>query len=190
MNKKLSLVVCTLALVVGCQPTEEPKAAPSEPKPTPVATEPKESKPSNSDRESAQRLYDLDSLDTTTVTIGDRPLKVWIMDDMLKRQEGMMYLATDEIPADIGMLFVFPTPQEKGRGFWMKNTLVPLDITYISPKGKVVATVHGKPHDETDLKSPGEFQYVIELPAGQAPKVGLTDGATVDIPERLKANAS
>jgi uncharacterized membrane protein (UPF0127 family) len=136
------------------------------------------------------RLYQLADLKKATVTLGDRSVSAWVMDDPGKRQEGMMYLTKEEAGPDAAMLFVFPQPQESGRGFWMQNTLIPLDIVYLSPKGEVVWIAEGKPKDETNLPSPAEFQYVLELPKGKAKAYGIEPGTSVGIPKDLVGDAT
>ena len=60
---------------------------------------------------------------------------VEIADDDAEREKGLMF--RKEVPPDRGMLFDFKTPREVA--FWMKNTLVPLDIIYIRPDGTVLS---------------------------------------------------
>lgn len=97
------------------------------------------------------------------------------------------------LPDDAGMLFVFP--DEQPRSFWMKNTLIPLDILFLDARGKVVAT-HTMPV-ERPLR-PGEneqlynlmlpsyasgapAQFAIELNAGQIQLNGIQIGDTIEL---------
>jgi uncharacterized membrane protein (UPF0127 family) len=82
------------------------------------------------------------------------------------------------MPADHGMLFVFEKPQESA--FWMKNTLIPLDIIFIDEKG-VIHAIHpmAKPHSREIIKSGGPVRAGLELNGGMAGKLGLKPGDTV-----------
>jgi len=68
------------------------------------------------------------------------------------------------------------------RGFWMRNTRIPLDIVYVRPDGLIVSVHTMKPLDLTSVKSAGPAMYAIELNAGVAGQLGLKPGDMVDIP--------
>jgi len=87
-----------------------------------------------------------------------------------QREIGLMNVAA--LPEHTGMIFVFP-----GDGpvsFWMKDTLVPLDMIFVAPDGTVrsiaerVPTVPLAMPDEDIPLEQGVAKYVIELPAGEA----------------------
>jgi uncharacterized membrane protein (UPF0127 family) len=82
------------------------------------------------------------------------------------------------LPKDGGMLFVFKEPEE--RSFWMKDTLIPLDMLFIDSKGKIV-TLHenARPKDETGIPSNAPVLAVLELPGGTAKRLGLKTGDIV-----------
>lgn len=101
-----------------------------------------------------------------------------VVDTPESREIGMMCLT--KLRSDYGMLFVFP--QEMDLSFWMKNTLVSLDIVWIGADKKVtVVHDHMKkstvdtPDDKVAVAR-GRGQYVLELPAGAARKRGLKPG--------------
>lgn len=135
------------------------------------------------------RIYQLSDLQIGTIKAGGKEIKVTVMDTTGKRQEGMMFLTAAEADPKQGMLFVFGSDQAAGRGFWMHNTLIPLDIIYISSKGKVIKVAHGKVKDDTNLASPAAYRNVLELVGGQAAKLGIKEGTPVEIPSLLTANA-
>ncbi|MCK4265810.1 MAG: DUF192 domain-containing protein, partial [Thermoplasmata archaeon] len=64
-----------------------------------------------------------------------------IADDSAERSEGLMYRT--ELASDHGMLFVFDHTQEVQ--FWMKNTLIPLDIIFIDNNGVVLNIAEADP---------------------------------------------
>ena len=108
-----------------------------------------------------------------------------------QREIGLMNRTS--MPSDGGMIFVFEKP--KPMAFWMKNTLIPLDILFLDANGKVVA-VHRmeveRPRREnepeqiydmslTPYPSGAPAQFAIELNAGQVAKCGIKVGQTVDL---------
>ncbi len=79
------------------------------------------------------------------------------------------------------MLFVFEKVEP--RSFWMKNTLIPLDLIYLDAAGKVISIKQGKPlQEEPTIPSDGPTKYVIELNAGAAATAGLKVGDRVKVP--------
>ncbi len=110
------------------------------------------------------------------------------MDDSSKRQEGMMFLEDREVKPDEGMLFVFRADEPGTNGFWMQNTLIPLDIIYIDQASKVIEIAAGKVLDESPLPPKKPYRYVVELKQGEAAKAGITVGTSIKIPKVLTAS--
>lgn len=138
------------------------------------------------------RVYQLKDLKKVEVSIKGHRTRLWVMDDEAKQQEGMMFLTEGDVKPDEGMLFAFPSiqagknPDGSHQGFWMHNTLIPLDIVYLSPAGKVLNVAHGKVQDDTNLPAGGPYRNVIELKAGTAARYGLKTGDVVTIPPVAK----
>jgi uncharacterized protein len=87
-----------------------------------------------------------------------------------QREVGMM--CRTAIAPDRGMLFDFGEPQPLA--FWMRNTLIPLDIVYVGANGRVVSIVaNARPLDETPLPSGGPARAALELGGGRAAQIGL-----------------
>ena len=104
---------------------------------------------------------------------GVQTFQVEIADSPREREYGLM--CRRALAPDRGMLFIFPaaTPQ----AFWMRNTLIALDIIYIGPDGRVVSiTRNARPLDESPLPSSGPASAVLELAAGRAAQIGLLPG--------------
>lgn len=102
--------------------------------------------------------------------------RVEIADSMVEREYGLM--CRKALAADRGMLFIFPRAEPQA--FWMRNTLIPLDIIYIGPDGRVVSIVrNARPLDEAPLPSAGAANAVLELAAGRAAQIGLLPGDRV-----------
>lgn len=99
---------------------------------------------------------------------------VEIADTDRKREYGLM--CRRALAPDHGMLFDFKTPQPNAY-FWMRNTLIPLDIVYIRPDGTVLSIArNAAPLDESPLPSGGEVRWVLEIPGGRAAQIGLLPG--------------
>ena len=102
--------------------------------------------------------------------------------DDASREHGLMMRT--ELPADHSMLFVFPDTQP--RWFWMKNTLIPLDILYFDADRQLVSMQLDVPPCKADpcpsYPSDAPARYVLELPAGTARRIGVEQGdeLTVD----------
>jgi uncharacterized protein len=95
------------------------------------------------------------------------------------RQRGLMF--RDSLAADRGMIFLFPEPGL--HPFWMKNTLIPLDILWLDAAAKIVYIGAKIPPCEADpcaSYSPGvDASYVLELRSGRAAELGLKVGDTL-----------
>lgn len=104
-----------------------------------------------------------------------------------ERRHGLMGRKT-LAPHD-GMVFFFPTtaPQK----FWMKNTLIPLDILFVDEAGSIVYIVTAEPLSEIPVGPDSPVATVIELAGGRAAKSGITvgDKVTYDIDSRPSAMA-
>ena len=181
----LASMICLAGCGLSAKETTPPPMPPDKPATTTTtaSTPPPEQK--NDPNFNAKRVNQLKDLESRTFKVGNNTIKIWIMDDEGKREEGMMWLTEKEVKDNEGMLFVFGG--EAKQAFWMQNTVLPLDITYISAKGKVVNTVQGKSFDETSLPSKGPAKYVLELKKGMAAKFGIKDGMILDLPKDVKA---
>ena len=113
-----------------------------------------------------------------------RLLLVPVSDDAA-RERGLMCVVS--VPPDRGMIFVFPPPARE-QNFWMKNTLVALDMVFIGTDAVVrdvaagvPATPYGTP-DEDVARREGFGQYVLELAAGDAARHGIVRGTKFMLP--------
>lgn len=115
-------------------------------------------------------------------------LELALTDAQIER--GLMH--RDSLPDDGGMLFVFPDAQV--RSFWMKNCLIPIDVIYLDPTGRIVSIQNMTPPDpntpENELplySSRWRAQFAIELFGGRADKLGLKTDQIIKLPlEYLK----
>lgn len=91
-------------------------------------------------------------------------------------QKGLMH--REHLPANAGMLFFFGDESE--RGFFMRNTLIPLDMIFIRKDG-TIHSIHENaiPHDETTIYSRGPVAAVLEINGGLSKKLGIRTGQMV-----------
>jgi uncharacterized membrane protein (UPF0127 family) len=132
------------------------------------------------------RIYQLKELRNATITAGPHKIKVWIMNSATKRNEGMMFLKDKDVRINEGMLFVFAAPQPLG--FWMRNTMIPLDIAYADKAGKILNTAQMKALDESNVPSKGSALYALEMKKGAFKKLGIKAGMKLGIPKTIKAS--
>ena len=120
------------------------------------------------------------ALDRNTVEIASKSgvhvFTVEIADTEPARERGLMF--RKELPAGQGMLFDFH--QEQQVGFWMKNTLIPLDMIFIDGRGRVVSVAHSAtPLSEKVIMSGAPARAVLEVIGGTARRLGIEPGDRV-----------
>jgi uncharacterized membrane protein (UPF0127 family) len=92
-----------------------------------------------------------------------------------QQERGLMFRRS--IAPDHGMIFPYNPPQHVA--FWMKNTVIPLDIIYIRDDGHIARIVTAKPLDETPLPSGEPIVAVLEIAGGRAAQLGIRPGDLV-----------
>ncbi len=104
---------------------------------------------------------------------------VEVADSNAERSEGLMF--RESMPAAAGMLFVYGSPRRAS--FWMKDTLIPLDMLFADETG-VVTRVHENaiPQDRTPIDGGSGVQFVLEINGGLARRLGITEGAALRHP--------
>ena len=106
-------------------------------------------------------------MDKCKITIGNKSYQVSLAKTEEEQMTGLQGVHT--LPEDEGILFVF---EESGDvGFWMKDTLIPLDIIYINDDDEVISVEQGIPGDETILEH-SDVKYVLEVNKDSGIKVG------------------
>jgi len=117
------------------------------------------------------RLSFLTAGGDTAVTIA-----IELADSDITRRIGMMF--REEMEELQGMLFIFPF--EDIRSFWMRNTILPLDMIFINTKNEIVnIEKNTEPFAERSYFSTAPAKYVLEVNAGFADRYGLNDGQIV-----------
>lgn len=116
---------------------------------------------------------------------GQAHFSVDVANDATERARGLMHV--ESMPMMQGMLFVYENPQRAG--FWMRNTLIPLDMIFADSTGRVTR-VHENavPMDETVIDGGDGVQFVLEINGGMASRLGIVAGDTLRHPE-IGANA-
>ena len=124
-----------------------------------------------------------------TVTLPDGfAVKARVADTPEKKEKGLMFVK--HLPENEGMLFL--SDEDEPQHFWMKNTLINLDIAFIQNDQTVFSVAHDMERTYTytpDYDVPqatGFGRYVLELPAGTAAKHGVNPGAKIafTLPEK------
>ncbi|MFQ5490442.1 MAG: DUF192 domain-containing protein [Phycisphaerae bacterium] len=127
----------------------------------------------------------LGSLPLATVTVGDKRFLVWVADTSPTLQRGLMQVTEEEL-ADLpdgtgrGMLFSFE--QDSTGGFWMKDTITPLDIAFIDEGGTIVTIHTMAPLDESIYRPTGPYRHALEVTAGTYGALGVAAGQSVVLP--------
>ena len=107
------------------------------------------------------------------------PFKVWIAATDARREQGLMFVKS--LPPGRGMLFVFESPQLLS--FWMKNTLIPLDLLFVAADGRVIRIAeNAAPESLETISSMGAALGVLELVGGTAQRLGLKPGVRIRHP--------
>ena len=106
-----------------------------------------------------------------------REIDIEIADDNFERETGLMY--RESMEDNQGMLFIFENAAP--RSFYMKNTLIPLDLIYFGSDSTAVSfQLNAKPKDLTPLPSEEPAQFVLEINAGLVEEWNVEIGDKID----------
>ncbi len=116
---------------------------------------------------------------TVTGDWGQANFSVDVADDTDERAQGLMFV--ESMPTLTGMLFVYDRPQTVS--FWMKNTLIPLDLLFVAPDGEVLK-IHENaiPGDLTPIPGGDGVQMVLEINGGLSRRLGIGAGDVMQHP--------
>ena len=108
---------------------------------------------------------------------GDTRIALEIAATPAERERGLMYRSS--LAEGRGMLFVFE--RDEDHEFWMKNTLIPLDMIFIAADGQVVG-IHAdaRPLSTAGIGVGRPSRYVLEVPGGYAARRGVATGDRVE----------
>lgn len=107
---------------------------------------------------------------------GAHSFKMEVAETMEQQEIGLMNRT--ELKAKRGMIFPNDPPREVG--FWMKNTLISLDLLFVDAGGTIVRIAHdAQPNDLTPIMSGQPIRATIEIQGGLAEKLGIEEGDSV-----------
>lgn len=116
-------------------------------------------------------------LKVVNMAVSSKTFEIEVADTEESRMIGLMNRKS--MPENHGMIFVFD--KDEKMNFWMKNTLIPLDIAYISKDGTILEIHQGKPLSEASITGNYYARYALELNAGTFEKNGIKVGDKVDL---------
>lgn len=129
----------------------------------------------------AQPLFAVCADDKLTISgdFGQATFGIEVADDPEERARGLMFV--EEMPLLEGMLFIYEEPQFVS--FWMKNTLIPLDMLFAAPTGEILS-IHENavPGDLTPIRGGDGIQMVLEINGGLAARLGIAEGDVMQHP--------
>lgn len=152
------LIPLALLLAVACSPQPAAEAAPVE---------------------AAPQRHPVSGLAIVPLSItsqkGTHRFRAEVAATAAEQQRGMMF-RTSMAPNEA---MIFPNAVPQTRSFWMKNTVIPLDIIYVGPDQKILNIVTGEPYSTVSLPSDGPVINVVEIPGGRAAQLGIKAGDRV-----------
>lgn len=127
------------------------------------------------------------SFEKTAICLGqlEQPLTVELADTTAQHARGLM--GREQLGDYEGMLFRYPQVRSGSSGFWMYQTLIPLDIAYLNERGEIVKTFTMLPCGSDDPNqcrsyAPGKnYQYALEMNAGFFAEYDIRMGDRVTI---------
>ena len=123
---------------------------------------------------------ELQKFPTSELTIvsanGPHRFKVEVAETPAQMEQGLMFRTS--LAPDAGMLFVYLQPTVAT--MWMKNTLIPLDMLFVDPRGRIVnIQQRAVPQSLDVISAAAPVRAVIELNGGTAARLGIEPGDKV-----------
>lgn len=118
-------------------------------------------------------------IEPVTVRLADGTEHIFRSEMAMTQQQqaqGMMFRT--QMAGDEGMLFIFG--EIRRASFWMRNTLIPLDIIFVRANGRIAnIAANATPETDTSRRSTGRVAAVLEIPGGRAAELGIKAGDLV-----------
>ena len=169
MNPLKLLAAVSVAFLFACR--AEPAANVSQQSPNPAAVSQATPEP----RRTAPSGLDLVPLEIRSAT-GTHRFNVEVARTSDQQAQGLMFRPT--LAADEGMIFPFPSPRMAS--FWMRNTLIPLDMIFVRADGTIARiAANTVPHSEESVSSGEPVASVLEIKGGRAAELGIREGDRV-----------
>ena len=109
---------------------------------------------------------------------GEHRFTVEVAATPAEQERGLMFRR--ELAPDRGMIFPYDPPQEVA--FWMKNTLIPLDMIFIRSDGTIVRISTAQPLSLQPMPGGEPVAAVLEIRGGRAAELGIREGDVVSWP--------
>ena len=176
MSRSVSSWLALALLLTACESQGSKPVAPAPAPPPPPAARPVVTDITAQD-------YVMPKLPHARVTLvdaygGKHPVDAEVASTRDQRTRGLMWRT--ELAEGTGMLFIFQGDQ--WLSFWMKNTLIPLDLIFIRADLTIVGIVEKAEPKTLSARAPEEqAMYVLEVPSGWSEKIGLRKGLKVKI---------
>ena len=116
------------------------------------------------------------------LTVGTDVYHIEVARTREEQAQGLMH--RESLKSDEGMIFIYN--EDRKLSFWMKNTLIPLTIAYISKDGTIKEIYHMNPESLTPVKSTHSVRYALELPSGSFKRSGASVGDKITLPSLIK----
>ena len=171
-------LIALVVLLLACPGEGKPPTSPPVVTPPPPPAQPP--KPVVTDVTAED--YPMPRLPRAKVTLSGAagkklPIESEVASTRDSRTRGLMWRYT--LAEGTGMLFIFT--REQPLSFWMRNTLIPLDMIFIDAKAKIVSIVeNAEPRTLSSRPSTGPATYVLEVPGGYCTKSGVKAGSSVN----------
>jgi uncharacterized membrane protein (UPF0127 family) len=147
----LALSILAAAATLACKSDAEKRAGASAPRATPAVT----------------------------VDAGGRKVVFHVELAVSPEEQGRGLMYRTELAPDAGMLFVFD--ESRIQTFWMKNTLIPLDMIFIASDRRIAGIVeNAEPQTLTERRVAAPSQYVLEIGGGLSQRLGIRAGQAVE----------
>lgn len=128
----------------------------------------------------------LATLELAHVRVSGRLYLVWVVDTYPTRARGLMFVEPDELaplPDGTGRGMLFVWQHDNSTGFWMRNTITPLDIAFIREDGTVVNTHTMEPLDENTYDPAGPYRFALEVNAGDLTDLNVQPDDVIQLPD-------
>ena len=109
---------------------------------------------------------------------GVHPFTVQVAATEDQQERGLMFYRS--LAPDEGMIFPYDPPQSVA--FWMKNTLIPLDMVFIRADGTIARIAHAQPMNLDPVPAGEPVAAVLEIRGGRAAELGIREGDKVEWP--------
>ena len=175
MSRSISLSFAVALALTACE-SQGSKPVPVVPAPAPPATKAPVTDITAQD-------YVMPKMPHARVTLvdafgGKHPVDAEVASNRDQRTRGLMWRT--ELAEGTGMLFVFQ--KDSFLSFWMKNTLIPLDMIFIRSDFTIVGIVEKAEPKTLSARAPDDqSMYVLEVPSGWSEKIGLKPGLKVKV---------